>query len=201
MKRILLVAALCVGAASAATAQQGWYFGIGAGGTSGKSLGEFGGTSKDSYPIIGGVAGYRWEQPNVFFGGELDGELAIGSKYAFGGVPCTGGANGPYYCEHNGTLRLRGVIGGSLSGMYEGFATLGVAAMSGKGAISGAGNTDTGVNTGFTVGAGVQRSLNNGGKVRAEVIFDRLDNTTTKPDGIYNPDYEAVSVKVTYILP
>jgi opacity protein-like surface antigen len=201
MKRLIIAAALCLGTANAAAAQEGFYFGLGVGATSGKSQAEFGGTSKDTYGALGGVVGYRWESTGFFFGAELDGEAALGSKYAYAGVPCALGANGPYYCEHTGTLRLRGVVGGSLNANYEGFATLGGAAMSGKGAINPGGLTDKGINTGYTVGLGIQRGLNSGAKIRAEVIYDKLDSTRTKPNGLYVPKYQGTSLKVTYIFP
>ena len=153
--------------------------------------------SEDVYGAIGATVGYRWDRGTTFFGLEADADIAFNSDFEYANVECSVAADGPYYCEHDATLRLRGVIGGPV-GAFEGFASLGVAAMQGQGATSPT-TTDRGVNTGYTVGLGLQNDLANG-KMRYEIVYDNFENTTTKPGGIYEPDFESVSFKVSYLF-
>ncbi len=152
--------------------------------------------SEDVYAAIGGTIGYRWDQPTVFFGVEADADIAFGSDFEYSGTACSDAASAPYYCEHNATLRLRGVVGAPV-GSFEGFASLGVAAMQGQGADSPT-STSRGVNTGYTVGLGLQNDFN-AGKLRYEIVYDNLENVSTNPDG-GDPTFESVSLKVSYLF-
>jgi len=99
-------------------------------------------------------------------------------------------------------IRLRGIYGQSLSNGLEWFGSGGIGIMVGDGATSPS-TTDRGVNAGFTVGAGLQKSLGRG-MLRGELIYDRFDTSLTKPTSLkgieYEPDYEATTVKVSYII-
>lgn len=153
--------------------------------------------SEDTYGAIGGTIGYRWDQPTAFFGAEADLDIAFGSDFEASGTECSDGATGPYYCEHNATLRLRGVVGAPLGG-FEGFASLGFAAMQGQGATSPT-TTERGVNTGYTFGLGLQNDMG-AGKLRYELVYDNLENVSTNPNGGGDPTFESVSLKVTYLF-
>lgn len=153
--------------------------------------------SEDTYGAIGGTIGYRFDQPTTFFGAEADLDIAFGSDFEVFGTACSVAASGPYYCEHNATLRLRGIVGAPF-GNFEGFASLGFAAMQGQGATS-ATTTNRGVNTGYTVGLGLQNDMGSG-KLRYELVYDNLENVSTNPGGGGEPTFEAVSLKVTYLF-
>lgn len=189
--------AVCTAQASLA---DGPYYGVGLafyGAQSDAPVGSFA-PSEDYYAALGGTVGYRWDRSGNFIGAEADLDLAIGSDFEnTNGATCSDGATAPYYCEHQATLRLRGIIGAPLGGM-EGFASLGFAAMQGEGAISGS-DTDRGVNTGYTVGFGMQSQMANG-TIRYELIYDNLENTSTKSGGVEEPDFESISLKATYLF-
>ena len=153
--------------------------------------------SSDSYFGLGATVGYRWDQPANFFAAEADFDLPIDSDFEENGVSCATDAGGPYYCTHNATLRLRGIAGVPMGG-FEGFASAGLMMMSGDGAVD-ENAQDRGVNTGYTVGLGLQQDLG-GNMVRYELIYDNAENTITKPADRYEPTFEAVTAKVTFLF-
>lgn len=195
-KVITAVVAICCAQAALA---DGPYYGGGLAIYSSKSQATSGSgpESEDVYGAIGATVGYRWDQPSSFVGLEADLDLAFNSDFEFSGTPCSTAASAPYYCEHNATLRLRGVIGAPL-GAFEGFASLGFAAMQGEGATSPT-TTDRGVNTGYTVGLGLQNDVATG-KLRYEIVYDNLENVSTNPGGGGDPTFESVSLKVSYLF-
>lgn len=152
--------------------------------------------SEDVYGAIGGTVGYRWDGGASFGGVEADLDIPFGSDFEYDGTPCSTAAAAPYYCEHNATLRLRGVFGRAM-GAFEGFASFGMAVMQGEGADSET-TTSRGVNTGYTVGLGLQSDAG-AGKVRYEIVYDNLENVSTNPDG-GDPTFESVSLKVSYLF-
>ncbi|WP_428545541.1 hypothetical protein [Profundibacter sp.] len=146
--------------------------------------------------------GYRFEKGNAFYGPEADIDLFLGSELEYNNSPCSAGAFGPYYCSRDAVIRLRGIYGQSLNNGLEWFGSGGVGIMIGDGAVAPSGITDKGVNAGFTIGLGLQKSIGRG-MLRGEVIYDRLNTSLTKPAiGVteYEPDYEATTMKISYIL-
>lgn len=197
----IIVPALCCLLGHSAAAD-GVYYGGGLFYTDATSLNEPDGTaeSADSYFGVSGTVGYRWDQPTSFFGAEADIDLPIGSDFEANGASCEDSATDPYYCTHNATIRLRGLAGIPV-GNFEGFASAGFTIMTGDGAVS-PNEQDTGVNTGFTVGVGLQQDLG-GNTLRYELIYDNAENTATKPTTgpVENePTFEALTVKVTILF-
>ena len=203
LKTCLLSSALAL-TVTAATADPGYYFGGGLAYGTADSQSQGGGAISDaSGGAVGLTFGYRFENPTSFSGVELDADLFISGDFAesITGTECSAGfAAGAYYCKRKATIRLRGIYGQSMANGMEWFGALGLGVMTGDGAIGPGGNTDRGVNGGVTVGLGLQKRLNAGGMLRGEVIYDKFDNTLTKPAGLYEPDYEATTLKVSYII-
>ncbi|MDO6591271.1 MULTISPECIES: hypothetical protein [Rhodobacterales] len=182
------------------TAQaDGLYYGGGVSLVQGDSLEGVAGnnSSTDTYGAITGTVGYRWDQTDMFFGAELGADIAVGSDFENGGNTCSDGATGPYYCEHSATTRLRGIVGMPV-GNFEGFASFGFAASSGSAATSPSTSADA-VNSGYTVGLGLQQDFN-GNTLRYELIYDNLETNTTSQGGGYEPTFEAVSLNVSYLF-
>jgi len=185
-----------------AIADPGYYYGGGLSFGRATSVATFGGESSGTSPALGLTFGYRFENGNAFFGPEADIDLFFGSELDFSGFTCAAGAVGPYYCTRDAVIRLRGIYGQSLNNGLEWFGSGGVGFMVGDGAVAPSGVSDRGVNAGFTLGLGLQKTLGRG-MLRGEVIYDRFDTSLTKPTiGIteYEPDYEATTLKVSYII-
>ena len=207
IKPFLLSATIIV-SATAATADQGFYYGGGLPFSRAYSqdgpapiFGNF--ESSETGPALGLTFGYRFEKGNAFYGPEADIDLFLGSNFEFNNNPCSArGSSGPYYCARDAVIRLRGIYGQSLSNGLEWFGSGGVGIMIGDGAVAPSGITDKGVNAGFTVGLGLQKSIGRG-MLRGEVIYDRLNTSLTKPSRggpEYEPDYQATTIKISYIL-
>ncbi len=199
----LLLSATIVFSATAATADQGYYYGGGLSFSRANSVSDFGNESTGTSPALGLTFGYRFEKGNAFYGPEADIDLFLGSGLEFNNTPCSAGAAGPYYCSRDAVIRLRGIYGQSLSNGLEWFGSAGLGIMVGDGAVAPSGITDKGVNAGFTVGLGLQKSIGRG-MLRGEIIYDRLNSSLTKPTDAggfeYEPDYEATTMKISYIL-
>jgi len=192
--------ALCVG--SGAAYAEGLYYGLGVGYTDAESAPNAitSNTSGAGFGTLGLTIGKRWERPEIFWGAEANLNLGLGADFDddVTGLSCELNANGPYYCSHKATLRLRGMVGTSLANNYEVFGTLGLAAMTGDGATSPT-TQDRGVNTGLTAGVGIQRQFGTNTH-RIELIYDNLTSTSTQPGDQYSPDYKAVSLNYTLIF-
>ena len=148
---------------------------------------------------LGATVGVRGGAGNLFFGAELDADIALSGTMDFGGVTCADGfANAPYFCSQDATVRIRGILGTDLGG-YELFGTLGYGVMFGQGAINPGGATDAGSVGGVTYGLGIQTDMG-AGMVRAELIRDDFNNIITMPDGIYSPTWQNSSLKLSYIM-
>ena len=199
-----LVSSILALTAATATADPGYYYGIGLAYSAADSEAFAGGGrfSDANGAALGLTFGYRFESTNAFYGPELDADLFLSGDLAnsITGVECSGGATGPYYCNRKATIRLRGIYGQSMANGLEWFGALGLGVMIGDGAIHPSGITDRGVNGGVTVGLGLQKRLNAGGMLRGEVIHDRFNNTLTKPIGMGEPTYKATTLKVSYIM-
>ncbi|HQU70244.1 MAG TPA: outer membrane beta-barrel protein [Albidovulum sp.] len=187
---------------SAASAESGLYYGLGLATRNAWSAEDFGGSSRDTNPAIGFTLGYRADSGAVFFGGELDGEFSLGSDMKpTGGSSCDVGANGPYVCETNATVRLRGIAGTSLGNGTEVFGTAGFVAIVGESAVNPTEQANV-VNRGFTFGVGVQRDFGTG-KLRGELIYDRAMKSNEPSSNFgssYDPDLSAVTAKLSYLF-
>lgn len=153
-------------------------------------------TSSDEYAAIGLTAGYRVDRPGMFLGAEADLDIAGSNDFIERGYECPNFVPSPYYCEHDATLRLRGVIGVPV-GPLEGFASLGFAVMEGE-AGSTPTSTDRGVNRGYTVGLGLQTEFGNG-QVRLEMVYDELNHAVVNP-GTGDPSFESLSAKLSFLF-
>lgn len=200
MKRIELFACATVFAAFAGAAQadDGLYYGFGLGLSSVTSdPTSFSGIGRGSAVDLGFSVGYRKDFAKAFVGGELDGEMSLGADLTNAGVPCSTVASGPYFCTHDATLRARVIVGTPVGDGVEAFGSLGMVAVKGDSATNSFTQGET-INTGFTIGAGVQTDYRNG-KLRAEIIYDRANNVAKNP-AIYEPHYEAMSLKVSFLF-
>lgn len=190
--------AIILGAQTAVA--DGLYYGVGLGYSDSTSEPEFGGSSTADYATLGATLGYRWDRSAVFYTAELDVDVPLGEPdLEFDGSTCADGANGPYFCSHTITTRLRGLAGTTLSNGAEVFGSLGLATMTGDAAVSPFGDTDLGSAAGVTVGFGTQ-FVAGSGTVRVELIYDNMDQTVTMPNGNFEPKFEAVSVKASYLF-
>lgn len=183
------------------SAAQDFYFGAGLGYASASSSegGGGGATSEADFGVIGLTVGYRWELAAMFAAAEIDADLSLGAEFSEGPDACLTDASGPYFCTHDATVRLRGLVGAPVGGGgFEAFASAGLVAVMGTSAIETSDQMDN-TNLGYTIGLGLQRGLAGGGMLRGELIYDRADNSLTEPNG-YDPDFEAVTLKVTYLF-
>ena len=69
--------------------------------------------------------------------------------------------------------------------------------MSGEGAVE-SDAVAPGMNTGFTIGAGLQQPLG-ANTLRYEVVYDKADTNTKSPED-YEPTFESISLKVSLIF-
>ncbi len=206
MKSYLLSTALVI-AGTVANADTGFYYGGGlsfsrAYSQDGPAPGFGNLESSETNPALGLTIGYRFEKGNAFYGPEMDADIFLNSEFEFSSFPCATRAFGPYYCSRDAVIRLRGIYGQKLNNGLEWFGSGGVGILFGDGASTPA-TTDRGVNAGFTIGVGLQKSIGRG-KLRGEVIYDRLNSSLTKPTDAggreFEPDYQATTIKFSYIL-
>lgn len=182
--------------ASSAYAEMQYYGGGGIGYSKATSNGDFGFSSEGGLFQLGVTLGARYDRQRLFFAAELDSDINVGGEMEYSGTPCSGGAIGPYFCSQAATVRLRGMVGTSISS-YEVFGTLGYAVMFGNGATN-TNTTGRGSVGGVTYGIGAQKAFGNG-TVRLEVIQDSLTGIIDKPADRYSPTWEATTVKVSYL--
>lgn len=192
--------ALAMLAAGPAAADD-FYYGVGLGFSDVNSgTGSFGTQASDAdLSMLGLTLGYRVDRAKVFFAGELDGDVNLGGTFQddVSGNTCAAGASGPYYCSHNSTLRLRGVVGTPLANGYEIFGSLGVVQVTGKSAVNTFAEQSV-QSTGFTVGVGAQRKMPSFGTGRLELIYDEA-NSSNNPSG-YEPKYQAMTLKASWLF-
>ncbi len=204
MFRLLRTSVVIVGVlvSGSAFAQGSFYMGGGIGYAMAESEPSSSGgpASSGDLGMIGVTAGYRHDFPANFAAAELDADFNLTGEMERNGLSCDDGfAQAPYFCEHDATVRLRGLFGADVGAGYEVFGSAGFAMMFGQGAIGPGGNTDGGSVTGYTVGLGAQRALG-AGTGRVEVIYDKLDNIRDEPDGIYEPTWQATTIKASYLF-
>lgn len=201
--RTIAAAMIALVVATGAQAEEGLYGGVGLSYGSADSFDNlFGFTSEAEGPAFGLTLGHRSEKAQFFFGPELDGEIFLEDEFEFGGTPCATIASGPYYCSRSSVFRLRGVVGHEVGDNYELFGTVGYGVVIGQGA-SNSFTTDRAISGGLTASLGMQRDLANGAALRVEAIYDDFNDTLVRPSDAfgnsYDPEYEAKSVKVTYL--
>lgn len=185
--------------AGAAVAEEGLYYGVGLAYSDAESASQPGGstTSNASFGQLGVTVGYRWDQGDWFYATELDGELSLGNNFVGNSNSvCAVYANGPYYCAHDATLRVRFAVGTSSGDDYEFFATAGAVKVFGESAVSPTSQASAS-NTGYTVGIGAQRAMERG-TLRGELIYDNAEDNG--PPSFYRPTYEAITLKFSYLF-
>lgn len=204
MKPILAAAVTGLAAfvSTGAMATDGFYYGLSAGYSSANSgAGDTFGpeSSGDKFSTLGATLGYRASSGSVFYGGEATFDFAMGADLTddVSGNVCTAGAFGPYYCTVDSTVRLRGVMGGSMSADSEWFVSAGFVRVEGSSATNSF-TQESNANTGYTFGLGMQKEMGTG-MLRGELIYDQADNSGSVTGG-YDPDYRAVSLRVTYLF-
>lgn len=202
MNKLITAAFLATAFATPALAEDGLYYGLGLGYSSMTS-------TLDSDPlsssfegtVLGVTLGYRRDASSMFYAAEMDSDLGLGQQFSFPppDSTCRNGAIGPTHCTHDITLRMRGVVGTQV-GAYELFGSLGAVLVKGTSAVEEI-QVDDVINTGYTVGLGVQRPLGSG-TGRLELIYDRADNDNGPKNGlsVYHPNYEAVTLKATFMF-
>lgn len=174
--------------ASAASAEEGFY--IGAGLSYGHmktalSLASFI-SSDDDYASAAVIGGYRKQMGKQFWAAEAQLELPINPELQFAGVPCSAGAFGPYGCDVDAVLRLRGVYGGDIGKGFELYGSAGFVIISGEGATSPT-TTDSVIMGGVSFGLGLQKALTPTLKVRGEVNHDIAKIGINQASGALNP--------------
>lgn len=194
------VAGLVLGfAATAAQAQpaDGFYGGLGLSFSHAESdAGTGTGASDAGLTGLSLLVGNRWRRGGYSLGLELDTDLSFG-----GGMDpapsgdCLLSADGDYMCEHDATVRLRGVAATQIGGS-EIFGAVGLGAAFGSFADSATTN-QTGSVYGLSVGAGVSYPLRDNLTLRGEVNYDNFSETG-QGDG--SADYEAVSARVMAVF-
>jgi hypothetical protein len=201
LKILTAIAAALLSFTALPAMAQGFYFGGGLGYSWADSgVGSFGNNSSSAdFPLIGLTAGYRWDANGYFFATEIDADLSSAefTDDATGNT-CSQGASGPYFCSVDSVVRLRGLVGSSMMNGYEFFGTLGFVSVMGTSAT----NTSTSANntnTGYTVGIGTQGQMMGNGTSRIELIWDQANESSDQPGG-YDPDYEAITLKFTYLF-
>lgn len=120
------------------------------------------------------------------------------------GVLCSTGAEGPYFCSHDATLRLVGVIGTPFGAGFEGFLSGGLVIVDGKSATTPF-TVANNRNYGLTGGVGLQRDVGQG-KIRFEITYDKANNAFNNPPNLvsgspsFEPSYEATSARLSYVI-
>jgi hypothetical protein len=205
MNKFITAALLSTAFATPALAEDGLYYGLGVGYSSMDTteLSFAPVSSSLDGAVLGVTFGYRRDAGSMFYAFEMDSDLGFGQEFSgdITNVACApNNAAGPYYCTHDITVRLRGVVGTQV-GVYELFGSLGAVLVNGTSAVD-SDQVDDVINTGYSVGLGMQRPLGTG-TGRLELIYDRANNDNGPDDGagsVYHPDYEAVTLKGTFLF-
>ncbi len=186
--KILPLVAGVVLTAGAASAEDGYY--IGAGLSYGHMSAAFSLAtalkSNDDYGSVALIGGYRKQVENRFWALEAQLEIPINPELEFAGVPCSVAAIGPYGCDVDGVLRLRGVHGGYIGNGFELYGTAGFVLISGEGATSPA-TTDSVMAGGISFGIGLQKAITPTLKIRGEINHDLAKIGLGEASGGLNP--------------
>jgi opacity protein-like surface antigen len=144
------------------------------------------------------ILGQRFAAGSGFWGWETSADLSFGAEAedAFAGTTCAeAGADGPYLCQHDATLRLVGLFGTSVGAGTEVFGSLGVGMLLGDYANSPA-TTESAYTYGLTVGVGLSREFGNGLIGRGEIICDDFGNNT---QDAYDSDYSGTTLRLALL--
>jgi hypothetical protein len=175
--------------AGTASAEEGFYAGVGLSYGHMKtelSLAPNFINSSDNYTSAAVIGGYRKQMGNQFWAAEAQLEFPINAELQSGGVACSTVASGPYGCDVDLVLRLRGVFGGEIGNGFELYGTAGFVLISGEGATSPT-TTDSVVTGGVSVGLGLQKALTPTLKIRGEVNHDVAKIGINQASGGLNP--------------
>ena len=179
---------------SAASAQD-FYFGGGLGYTNGESESSFVGSNSDlSAGMLTLILGQRFAAGSNFWGWETSADLSFGAEAedsALGGTCADAGADGPYLCKHDATLRLVGLYGAPIGEGTEVFGSLGIGMMTGDYADD-LNSVESASTYGLTIGVGLNREFGNGLVGRGEIIYDNFSSDTQE---FYDSDYSGTTFR------
>ena len=202
MKNLSLAAALAAAAIASSASAQELYYGGGLTYTHGESTPEFGGTATLDAPMLSLIVGQRYGagSGSTFWGWEANGDFSFGADTDGPGVLTTcgasAGADGPYLCQQQATVRVVGVYGTALANGMEVFGTLGFGALLGDFATSSS-TSASGSVYGATVSLGLSREVATNMAVRGEVIYDKFD--TANQSGGFVSNYTGTTVRLALI--
>jgi Outer membrane protein beta-barrel domain len=195
IRQLPLLAALA-GLVPAAASAQEFYYGGGLGYTSGTSILFGTDTSELQTGVVTLVFGQRYAAGNGFWAWETSADLSFGAETDFQGFVCSvDGADGPYLCQHDATLRLVGIYGAPIGQGMEIYGSLGLGALLGDYADN-SNSVESAMTYGLTVGVGINRDFGNGLTARGEVIYDNFNRDTQE---FYNSNYQGTSVRVALL--
>lgn len=197
--RHLTLAATLAALISPSVSAQEFYLGGGFAYSSGKSEGIVRGHKSDLQAgMVTLILGQRFAAGNGFWGWETSADLSFGAEteqVGIGGTCAADGADGPYLCQHDATLRLVGIYGTPVGQRMEVYGSLGLGMMLGDYAD----NTDSvesAYTYGLTVGVGLNREFGNGLIGRGEIIYDNFSSDTQE---FYDSDYTGTTVRLTLL--
>jgi opacity protein-like surface antigen len=200
--KITSLSAALVLAATAVSAQDGYYGGVGLSFGHMISKGDFAsGASTDDYGSVSLIGGYRRQVEKNFWAMEAQLDFPISDELTSAGIPCSAGASAPYGCEVDGTLRLRGVTGTKINDGLEVYATAGFVIVSGEAANS-ATTTDSVIAGGFSIGVGLQQDITPTLKIRGELNHDMAKiglNDISSPGGSFDPSFVHTSLQISLV--
>ncbi|KAB7610419.1 outer membrane beta-barrel protein [Amylibacter sp. SFDW26] len=211
MKKKIISTVLCAALLSATPvyAADGFYFGGGASLTKSRAgVEQLAGILSSKDDFVSGVllGGYRKQLGNNFWATEVQLEFPSSSfeNNFFGPSIGCSPATGPFVCELDTVLRLRGVYGGEISEGLELYGTAGLVYVTGDAATSPT-TVDSFSSFGFSFGFGLQKELVQSWKLRGEVNYDSATNNLSEGTGGLNPpgccghDVEQMSLQVSII--
>lgn len=193
----LFAAAGLAGSAQVALAQAGGgpYAGVGLSFAQAESDVSAAVGSEGDLTALSFVLGNKWIRGNYSYAIELDADINMGGTLTPDG-PCGSAATGPYMCDQDATVRLRGLVGRPL-GDAELFGAVGVGATFGTFAT---GETTTGSGSvyGLSLGAGVNYPIRDGMSVRGEINYDNFTNADQPFE--QESDWDALSVRLMAVF-
>lgn len=180
--------------ASAASAEEGFYYGGSIGGSSLRS--ESIDTTSTGSIALGVVAGFSFALQNGWSAGvegSFDFLTGGAMSYSDGQPSCT--SRSPDWCDVNNIARIRGFIGIPMNDNIEFLAMGGFATASGL-AEDGPGTFVDSRTRGFTVGVGAQTETGFG-TTRFELIYDQMSNITPNS---YDKTLKVISIKTSILF-
>lgn len=196
--RHLTLAATLAALISPSVSAQEFYLGGGLAYSSGESKAEFGDPADLQAGMVTLILGQRFAAGNGFWGWETSADLSFGAETeeSSAGTTCaTAGADGPYLCKHDATLRLVGIYGVPVGQGTEIYGSLGLGMLLGDYA-DGPNTVASDATYGLTVGVGLNREFGNGLIGRGEIIYDNFSSDTQES---YNSDYTGTTVRLALL--